>query len=157
MDKYIESLLAEADKLHTRYELAKTITREYFDPGMMEYLDQNYGEYDPVSKSLTLRFEVKGTRYDGRTEFIEKMKVGDEIEVVRERSNQYNPNNFSFFNSNGYNLGNMPAELCNAIAPLYDAGVLSVSNAFVSYVEPITKRSRHAKQAVLFVEISCKL
>ena len=45
----------------------------------------------------------------------------------------------------------------NAIAPLYDAGVLCFEQATVSFVEPISKRSRHAKQAVLFVELKAKL
>ena len=51
----------------------------------------------------------------------------------------------------------MPAELCNAFAPLYDADELTFVNASVSYVEPITKRSRHARQGVLFVELLCKV
>ena len=51
----------------------------------------------------------------------------------------------------------MPAELCNAIAPLYDNGNLHFLGASVSYVEPISKRSRHAKQAMLFVELRMKL
>ena len=51
----------------------------------------------------------------------------------------------------------MPAELCNAIAPLYDNGNLHFLGSSVSFVEPISKRSRHAKQAVLFVELRMKL
>ena len=57
----------------------------------------------------------------------------------------------------GYDVGNMPAELCNAIAPLYDAGNLTFERAAVSYVEPISKRSRYARQGVLFVELECTL
>ena len=41
-------------------------------------------------------------------------------------------------------VGNMPAELCNAIAPLYDEEILVIDSAKVSYVEPISKRSKHA-------------
>ena len=47
----------------------------------------------------------------------------------------------------------MPAELCNVIAPLYDEGSLIFRQASVSYVEPLSKRSRYAKQAVLFVKL----
>ena len=47
----------------------------------------------------------------------------------------------------------MPAELGNAIAPLYNSGVLSFEHAEISFVEPISKRSRYAKQAVIFVEL----
>ena len=49
----------------------------------------------------------------------------------------------------------MPAELCNVVAPLYDAGSLRFDRAAVSFVEPLSKRSRHAKQAILFVELVC--
>jgi hypothetical protein len=59
--------------------------------------------------------------------------------------------------SNGKNLGNMPAQLCNVIAPLYDSGNLIFNGAEVSFVEPISKRSRHAKQAVLFVELKMNI
>lgn len=47
----------------------------------------------------------------------------------------------------------MPAELCNVLAPLYDEGNLIVEAAHVSFVEPISKRSRYARQAMLFVEM----
>ena len=54
-------------------------------------------------------------------------------------------------------VGNMPAELCNAIAPLYDSGHLTFLSARVSFVEPLSRRSRYARQAVLFVELRCRI
>jgi hypothetical protein len=51
----------------------------------------------------------------------------------------------------------MPATLCDALAPLYDAGVVVLKYARVSYVEPISRRSRHAKQAMLFAEMELQL
>ena len=60
-------------------------------------------------------------------------------------------------NEKRHDVGNMPAELCNVIAPLYDEGSLSFDTASVSFVEPISKRSRHAKQAVLFVNLLCRI
>ena len=36
-----ENLLREVEKLHQRYELSKTLEPDYFEPGMMEYLDQS--------------------------------------------------------------------------------------------------------------------
>lgn len=38
---------------------------KYYEPGMMEYLEQNYGSYDEETGKILLRFEVKGTRYEG--------------------------------------------------------------------------------------------
>ena len=152
-----ENLLREVEKLHQRYELSKTLEPDYFEPGMMEYLDQSEGQYDESTGQMLLRFEARGTRYEGRTEQIEKVIAGDAIQVIRDRENPFNPNNFTMLTAKGKNVGNMPVELCNAIAPLYDDGNLHFLGASVSYVEPISKRSRHAKQAVLFVELRMKL
>lgn len=156
-DERLNLLINELEKLHHRLELSQTVTPEYFEPGMMEYLDKSDGTYDPQTGGIMLRFEAKGTRYDGRTEIIEKMKSGDMITVLRDRETPYNSNNFTMVNGRGSNVGNMPMELCNAIAPLYDSGMLVFENAFASFVDPITQRSRHAKQAMLFVELHCRL
>ena len=152
-----EQFLGELSKLHARYELSRTVGPDYFEPGMMEYLDQSEGLYDPASGQVLLRFEARGTRYDGRTEQIERVKPGDKIQVAREKENPFNANNFTLLTARGQNVGNMPAELCNAMAPLYDAGELVFEEAMASFVEPISRRSRHAKQAVLFVELRARL
>ena len=160
MDRYGEQkelLLTEMARLHNRNQLSKEVGPDYFEPGMMEYLEQSDGVFDENTGILMIRFEAKGTRYDGRTEQIEKVKPGDIIRIERDPDNEFNRNNFSLLTTKGKNVGNMPAELCNAIAPLYDNGTLSIEKALVSYVEPISKRSRHAKQAILFVEMQAKL
>ena len=152
-----KSLIMEVDKLHTRHLLANSIAPDYYEPGMMEYLDKSDGYFNEDTGDLILYFESRGTRYDGRTEQIEKIKLGDEIEIARDEENQFNHNNFVLLTSKGRDVGNMPAELCNAIAPLYDEGELEIENAKVSFVEPISKRSRYAKQGVLFVKLEAKL
>ena len=72
-----KTLLNELDKLHERNELSKSVKPGYFEPGMMEYLEQSEGIYDDSTGKIVIRFEAKGTRYDGRTEVIENIKVGD--------------------------------------------------------------------------------
>lgn len=152
-----EKLLMEMVKLHSRHELSKEMGPDFFEPGLMEYPEQSDGDWDESTGHLMLRFESKGTRYDGRTEQIEKVKVGDTIRITRDRENAYNPNNFLLLTEKGKDVGNMPAEICNAVAPLYDEGLLEIESAKVSFVEPISARSRHAKQAILFVEMQSKL
>lgn len=149
-----EDFLVELGKLHERNELSKRVGPDYFEPGMMEYLDQSEGIFNEETGQVLMRFEAKGTRYDGRTEQIEKVRLGDVIQVVREKENPYNANNFTLLTQKGHNVGNMPAQLCNVMAPLYDSGELTFTRARVSFVEPISQRSRHAKQAVLFVELN---
>ena len=157
MNERVEFLLAEVNKLHARNELSQTVAVDYFEPGMMEYLEQSEGLVDNETGEVLLRFEVKGTRYEGRTEQIEKVQLLDEVLLRRDEKNIYNANNFEFLTSTGKSLGNMPAELCNVIAPLYDSDELQLLKAHVSYVEPISKRSRHAKQAILFVELKLRI
>ena len=152
-----ENLLRELEALHKRFELSQTVGEDYFEPGMMEYLEQSEGLYDPSTGEILIRFEAKGTRYEGRTEQIEKVSMKDTVQIVRDPNNPFNANNFVILTKKGKNLGNMPAQLCNAIAPLFDAGDLVFQNAEVSFVEPISKRSRHAKQAMLFIELKAIL
>ena len=152
-----ENFIKELNKLHERKVLSETITPDYFEPGMMEYLEQYDAYYDVVTGVIMMQFQVKGTRYEGRTEQIEKVRSGDAVKVIRDYENNYNSNNFTLLTDKGKSLGNMPAELCNVIAPLYDKGELVFHRAKVSFVDPISKRNRHAKQAVLFVELICKL
>ncbi len=159
-EQYMEqkaALLREAEKLHQRLELSKTVGPDWYEPGRMEYLDQSEGVWDETDGTLLLRFESRGTRYDGRTELIERLREGEPITVRRDPENPYNPNNFVLMTERGEDAGNMPAELCNAIAPLYDAGDLTFKRAAVSYVEPISRRSRYARQGILFVELLCTL
>ena len=142
------ALLLEAEKLHQRLVLSKTVDSGWYEPGQMEFLDQSEGLWDESTGELLLRFESRGTRYDGRTELIERLQVGDPITARRDPENPYNPNNFALMTESGEDVGNMPAELCNAIAPLYDAGFLLFEHAAVSYVEQISRRSRYARQGI---------
>ena len=153
----IKAFRDEAAKLYHRFALSKNISPDYFEPGMMEYLDKSYGLFDENTGAFLLRFESKGTRYGDRTEQIENLSVGDPIVIVRDPENEYNNNNFILTASEGHDVGNMPAELCNVIAPLYDAGMLEIEGSKVSFVEAISKRNRYAKQAILFVEMEGKI
>lgn len=157
MEQQKQQLLEEAAALHARYCLHETATPSYYEPGQMEYLEQTDGVYDREANTLTLRFDVRGTRYGDRTEIIETLKVGEPLRIVRDAQNLYNANNFTVFTATGADVGNIPATLCDAIAPLYDAGLLTVEQAAISFVDPISKRSRHAKQAMLFAELVLQL
>ena len=96
-------------------------------------------------------------RYDNRTANLEAMAVGDDVSVVRDASNMFNSNYFSVSSVSGASLGYLPAELCNALGPLYDAGCASIISSVITYIEKIGQRSRYAKQGVLFAELIIKL
>lgn len=156
MQELKNQLREEALKLHRRHLLAAEIGPAYFEPGNMEYLEQSDGSFDQETGEFLLRFEAKGTRYEGRTELMETLAPGEELRLVREPDNLYNPNNFTLLTRRGRNAGNVPAVLCNVLAPLYDRGMLTITGCRASFVEPISKRSRYAKQAMLFVELQGK-
>ena len=92
MEKEKLSFLTEIEKLKERHALAAQVTPDYYEPGMMEYLEQSYGEFDETSNAFILRFEVKGTRYEGRTELIETVKEGEPILVERDKENSFREN-----------------------------------------------------------------
>ena len=87
-----DNLLTEVEKLHKRQMLAGTVRPDYYEPGLMEYLAQSDGNFDEATGELTLHFESRGIRYDGRTEQIEKVKLGDEVRVTRDEENPFNHN-----------------------------------------------------------------
>lgn len=121
-----------------------TCGEEYFEPGMMENLDQYKGEYDETKNVIIIRVESKGLRYENRTQNLEKVSVNDSVYIKRESANAFNSNNFTIESEMGVTLGNLPADLCNALAPLYDSGYATILKSTVSYIEKLRERSRYA-------------
>jgi hypothetical protein len=150
-------LLEFVNGLKYKYELSKTVGEDYYEPGMMENLEQYRGEYVEQVNMIFLRVESKGLRYDNQTQNLERVSVGDEVRIVRDNDNPFNSNNFAIKSNKNEALGNLPAELCNALAPLYDAGYATILTATVSYIERLKDRSRYAKQGVMFVELNIKM
>ena len=150
-------LLEFVNGLAHKYELSKTVGDDYYEPGMMENLEQYRGEYDEQVNMVFLRVESKGLRYDNQTQNLENVSVGNEVRIVRDIDNPYNSNNFAIKSNKNEALGNFPADLCNALAPLYDAGYATILAATISYIERLRDRSRYAKQGVMFFELQIKL
>lgn len=154
---YLSNLLNQVEIVNSKYELSLNLPEDYFEPGMMENLDQFKGLYDKDNKIINITSDVKGLRYNDRTQCLENMNIGDTVKIIRNPENAFNPNNFNVATSKNDDLGTLSAELCNAIAPLYDLGYLSIDDSIVTYIECLEQRSRYAKQGVLFVQITLKL
>lgn len=152
-----EALLNYAKSIHQKFEHSKVVNPSYYEPGMMENMDQYEGLFDSVTNIVILRVDSKGLRYENRTSKLDNLSIGDDIAVLRDSANAYNSNNFEIFNSKKESLGMLPADLCNALAPLVDSGYAKIVSSTVSYIESISKRSRYAKQGVLFVELKIQL
>lgn len=145
--------LEAVNALEHKHKLSETVGADYYEPGMMENLAQYLGQFNAGTGCGKLRVDVKGLRYENRSQRLERVSVGDSVTIARDQDNPYNPNNFEVLDLWGDSLGNLPAGLCNAMAPIYDSEVLQVQAASVSYMERLRERSRYAKQGVLFIEI----
>lgn len=152
-----KNLLALTALYQKKYELSKTVGPDYYEPGMMEYLERYKGIYDQETGQIDICCESKGMRYENRTINLERVSIGDPVQIVRDASNTFNPNNFAITTVNHASLGNLSADLCNALGPLYDAGCAEILSSTVSYLEKIAQRSRYAKQGILFVELVIQL
>ena len=151
-DERKEALRQAVAALQAKKELSSAVGPDWYAPGRMENLEQYLGEFDESGR-ITLRTESKGLRYDERTPRLDYLTVGDPVRLVREPENPYNTNNIKILSETGEDLGTLSAELCNVISPLWDAGLLVMRDAHVSYLERLRDRSRYARQGVLFVEI----
>ena len=139
-----------------KYELSKIVGPDYYEPGMMENLEQYCGFSDDQGNYI-IRIDIKGLRYENRSAKLQKCKVGDEVNIIRDTKNSYSANNFNVSLSDGFIMGTLPANFCDAIASLYDLGFLVIEKAFISYIEQLNVRSRYAKQGVMFVELHVHL
>lgn len=113
------------------------------------------GFFDFKHQDLFVNFEAAGTMYEGRTENIEDVNVGDSLQIIRDPQNEYNSNNFRILTEQGKDVGNMPAFICDAMAPHFDRGRLFFNDVIASYVEPLSKRGKIAKKGVLYVDLHC--
>ena len=135
-DTQLAALLKEMEKLHRKKLLSMNLPENYFEPGEMEYLDQYDAVFFDGDSTWSISFEVKGTQYEGRTEEIERVHVGDPVIVLRDKDNLYNPNNFRIMSNKKRDEGRLQLTLAN-----------------VSFVEPISARNRYARKAVLFITV----
>ncbi len=154
--EYKEAFLERIQEYAHKNELAKTVGPDYYEPGMMENLEQYYSaEIDP--NNYVIRVDVKGLRYELRSQRLTECHVGDSVTIERDYNNEYNSNNYNVKLSDGFHMGMLPANLCNVLAPLYDAGFLIIEEAKICYIEQLLKRSRYAKQGIMFVEMRIRI
>ncbi len=100
--------------------------------------DGNYTQHEPFDRiegELYLRFEAKGLQYNNVYENVRQLKKGDTIQIIREPENKFNYNNFRLLTENGKDAGNMPAKLCNVLAPFYDNDEITFEDIKACHVD----------------------
>lgn len=71
-------LLSIVEKHSRKNEFSKTVSDDYYEPGMMENLDQYYGHYSAEKNTILLRTPSAGLRYDNRTLRLNYVEVGED-------------------------------------------------------------------------------
>lgn len=99
--------------------------------------------------------EISGTQYEGRSERIEKVKVGDTLELVRKKDNIYDRRAIELQNKDG-SLGMIPTNIAEKLAPILNEQNI-LCTAVVSEVVPLSKRSSRSRKAILKVRLHCKI
>lgn len=112
----------------------------------LDSCDIKYGNLD-----LDYSISLSGTQYEGRNERIEKVKVGDPVELVREPDNIYDKNAINVRNAEG-SLGHLAADASSVLAPYLDDDSITYE-AVVSEVTPLSKRSSRCKNALISIHI----
>jgi hypothetical protein len=98
-----------------------------------------------------------GTQFNGRSEFIEFLNVGDRLQIIRDSDNFFDKFTLSVCNEKGQELGTMWINLADELSPLLDAGLASITDSHVKRVVPISKRETGAVKAILQMEMTIQL
>lgn len=87
------------------------------------YSGSNYGGY-PYGSLYSFHTKVVGVTFNDRQRFIPGLRAGEELQLRRERWNQYDSNAIAVFDGRGNQLGYISKELASDLAPKMDAGIL---------------------------------
>lgn len=100
-------------------------------------------------KELGQVVELSLTQGKERTERIEKMKVGDEVQLIREPENPYDKYAVHVYNEEG-SIGYIPGYFSETLSKLL-ASEDYIIKAFVDDVVPLSQRSKRSKKALVNV------
>lgn len=112
--------------------------------------EESFADY---VEELNTRFEeglrLVGTQYEGRTERIENVKVGDPVYLIREPDSSYDRYAIDVRNDEG-SLGHLDADTAKLLAGLIDEEMIECA-AWVKEVIPLSQRGKQAKTAIITI------
>lgn len=127
-----------------------------------EYLAKYNIEYDKETKKYVdltpeepkvVYYNLVGTQYEGRNERIENLKIGDELQLVREPDNPYDSNAILVINDKG-SIGHLLRCDAEYLAPCIDSGKISIKKVVVADVIPLSKQKNGRKSAHVYIGIT---
>lgn len=114
-------------------------------------------DFNKQQNMVQIEIEVMGTQFNGRTELIEFLQVGDKLQIVRDADNYFDQFTLSICNEKGEELGTMWVNLADELSPLLDAGLAKIIDSHVKQVVPLSKREPGTVKAILQMEMTILL
>lgn len=114
-------------------------------------------DFNKQQNMVQIEIEVMGTQFNGRTELIEFLQVGDKLQIVRDADNYFDQFTLSVCNEKGEELGTMWVNLADELSPLLDAGLARIIDSHVKQVVPLSKREQGTVKAILQMEMTILL
>ena len=93
---------------------------------------------------------VTGTHVGKRPQICLRLKMGDQLKIVREPQNAYDSNAIAVCNTKGEQCGYVPAKMARWIAPVLDAGIIRVKDARVEWVTDWGEKSTVQLEITIF-------
>lgn len=112
-----------------------------------KYYDKN-NEY--------LKSVVVGTKFDGRIANHETVSVGDKVILQRRPDNPYDSNAIEVLTTDKKSLGYIPAFLAEEIAYDIDNKIITITDSFITYSVPLSKRDEDALSPLMDIEFHYK-
>lgn len=141
-------------KLRNIKQLSVIKSNDSFDPDIMDNSDKYDGVYDDEFNSFLLKFRLVNCEDERHINEIERLKRNDQVTIVRKKDESYD---FVILDSNGNSIGNIPQEISDAIVNLYASNNIIFDSSRINYIEPLSKRNKHARLPIVFIEIKGKV
>ncbi len=101
-------------------------------------------DYLTNPNTIEFRTYVVGLQYENRLEYLSQVNEGDELKLVREPDNAFDPYAMAVYTNAGQKLGYIRSSKAFVLSTLYDEGW-----QFSCYVERIYPASRHPNRRLL--------
>jgi len=131
-----EDLLSILQHRQIVQEVMSVLLRYKFDARPVDYFT------DPSAAEF--KTYVVGLRYEDRLKHLSQLGIGDELKLVREPDNAFDPYALAVYTISGRKLGYIRSSKAFIISTLYDEGWL-----FNCYVEQIHSDARHPNRRLL--------
>lgn len=96
---------------------------------------------------------VTGTHVGKRPQTCLRLKMGEQVKIVREPQNAYDSNAIAVCNTKGEQCGYVPANMARWIAPVMDAGIIKVKDARVEWATDWGQRTIVQLEITIFFSI----